>query len=131
MDHGPGIASDRPYFDDPYTTAFEATIAAEREDARGRWEAGLEVEETAFAPLVLRELVTEAGADLHPLDLRCPQADDLYPYRGRDRDELTSGVDAGYLVLWDREPHADRSGSTSYRGLRRDGRVEVLCATAK
>jgi len=27
----------RPYFDDPYTTVFEATLVAERTDARGRW----------------------------------------------------------------------------------------------
>ncbi len=27
----------RPYFDDPYTTVFEATVVAERADARGRW----------------------------------------------------------------------------------------------
>jgi alanyl-tRNA synthetase len=27
----------RPYFDDPYTTVFEATVVAERTDGRGRW----------------------------------------------------------------------------------------------
>jgi alanyl-tRNA synthetase len=36
MDHGT-TAGDRPYFEDPYTTAFTATVTAERADARGRW----------------------------------------------------------------------------------------------
>ncbi len=37
----------RPYFDDPYTTAFEAVVAAERADARGRW---VELERSWFYP---------------------------------------------------------------------------------
>ncbi len=37
----------RPYFDDPYTTVFEATVAAERIDARGRW---VELERSWFYP---------------------------------------------------------------------------------
>jgi alanyl-tRNA synthetase len=32
-----GAAVGRPYFNDPYTTSFEATVTAEREDPRGRW----------------------------------------------------------------------------------------------
>lgn len=37
MQHGAGITGDRPYFDDPSTTAFEAVVSGERTDARGRW----------------------------------------------------------------------------------------------
>src|SRR5882672_3274944 len=37
----------RPYFDDPYTTAFEAVIADTREDARGAWAA---LESSYFYP---------------------------------------------------------------------------------
>ena len=37
MEHGASAAAHRPYFDDPYTTAFTATVTAERTDARGRW----------------------------------------------------------------------------------------------
>ena len=37
MSHEGATSAIRPYFDDPYTTAFEATVSAERSDARGRW----------------------------------------------------------------------------------------------
>lgn len=46
MDHA-GAATIRPYFDDPYTTAFAATLAGERTDARGRWVA---LERSYFYP---------------------------------------------------------------------------------
>ena len=32
-----GHSTPRPYFDDPYTTTFETTVADERRDARGLW----------------------------------------------------------------------------------------------
>lgn len=54
-------------------------------------------------------------APLAPSDLRCPLADDLYPYVGRATEELTPQVDPGYLVLWDREAHADALGRPSFR----------------
>ena len=47
MDHGAGAATIRPYFDDPYTTAFAATLVGERTDARGRWVA---LERSYFYP---------------------------------------------------------------------------------
>jgi len=47
MDHGAGAATIRPYFDDPYTTAFAATLVRERTDARGRWVA---LERSYFYP---------------------------------------------------------------------------------
>jgi alanyl-tRNA synthetase len=47
MDHGAGAATVRPYFDDPYTTAFAATLVRERTDARGRW---VELERSWFYP---------------------------------------------------------------------------------
>ncbi|MEO6463512.1 MAG: alanyl-tRNA editing protein, partial [Candidatus Eisenbacteria bacterium] len=47
MDHGSSASGDRPYFDDPYTTAFTATVTRERTDARGRW---LALERSWFYP---------------------------------------------------------------------------------
>lgn len=47
MDHGSIAASNRPYFDDPYTTAFSATVTAEKGDARGRW---IALERSYFYP---------------------------------------------------------------------------------
>ncbi len=47
MEHGSGAAGDRPYFDDPHTTAFTATVTRERDDARGRW---LALERSWFYP---------------------------------------------------------------------------------
>ena len=46
MDHGT-TTGDRPYFDDPYTTAFTALVTGERADARGRW---LALERSWFYP---------------------------------------------------------------------------------
>ena len=42
-----GHSTPRPYFDDPYTTTFSATVAASREDARGTW---LALERSYFYP---------------------------------------------------------------------------------
>jgi alanyl-tRNA synthetase len=47
MDHGARAAADRPYFSDPYTTAFAARLVTERVDARGRWVA---LERSYFYP---------------------------------------------------------------------------------
>lgn len=68
--------------------------------------------------------LAERDPDLDPEHLRCPLAESLYPFKTRDEESLTQGVDAGYLLIWDREPHADESGQTSYRALRFDGKVE-------
>ena len=42
-----GHSVPRPYFDDPYTTTFQATVAQAREDARGTW---LALTESYFYP---------------------------------------------------------------------------------
>ena len=42
-----GHSVPRPYFDDPYTTTFQATVAQAREDARGTW---LALAESYFYP---------------------------------------------------------------------------------
>jgi hypothetical protein len=68
--------------------------------------------------------LAERDPDLNSEHLRCPLAEDLYPFKTRDEEELTQGVDAGYLLIWDSEPHADVKGQTSYRALRFDGKVE-------
>lgn len=70
--------------------------------------------------------IAERDPALDAGHLRCPLAEDLYTYRTRDHEELTRGVDAGYLLIWDREPHADERGQTSYRALRFDGKVETF-----
>ena len=72
------------------------------------------------------EDVAESDPRLAPSDLRCPIGDGLYSYRARDAEELTSGVDPGYLLLWDQEPHADAAGARTWRALRFDGQVETF-----
>jgi len=70
--------------------------------------------------------IAERDPEISSEHLRCPLAEDLYPFKSRDEEELTQGVDAGYILIWDREPHADEGGQTSYRALRFDGKVETF-----
>ncbi|MBL4849629.1 MAG: hypothetical protein JKY65_29210 [Planctomycetes bacterium] len=73
----------------------------------------------------LRE-IAETDPALNELHLRCPLAEGLYAYKSRDREELTQGFDAGYILIWDQESHPDKFGQAGYRALRFDGKVETF-----
>lgn len=59
-------------------------------------------------------------------DLVCPVGGDLYPFQRRATEVLTPQTEAHYLVLWDRELHADANGTLLLRALRFDGKLETF-----
>lgn len=59
-------------------------------------------------------------------DLACPYGDGLFPYRRREAEVLTPQTQPDYLVLWEREPHADAGGALLLRALRADGALETF-----